>query len=193
MDLDNKDVENTEQSIEDIKNDFIDSVAEIMSRFGYTRISGQLDGLLFLSQKPLSLDDMASILEVSKSSVSTNIRTLEQVKIVRRVWNRKDRKNYYEIRGEIFEVGVAILQSILTEEFQKIGRLIAKFVNDLDSHIGNGRINSETDTAEAEFLKKRFILVDEYREAIEHLMKVVSEAGGILTPKVLKKIKISQD
>ena len=43
------------------------------------------------------LDDIAEWLEVSKPSVSTNIRLLERWKVVRRVFNRGDRKNYYEI------------------------------------------------------------------------------------------------
>lgn len=188
MDIDNNETDSVDQTTEDIKNDFIDTVAEMMGRLGYTRISGQLESLLYLSQKPLSLDEMASRLDVSKSSVSTNIRFLEQVKVVRRTWNRGDRKNYYEIRGELYEVGIALLQGIVTEEFRKIGKMIAKCVKDLDLLIDNGKCNSE-----AEFLKKRFILVDKYREAMEYMMKMISEAGGMLTPGVIKKFKISKD
>lgn len=59
------------------------------------KIGGQIYALLFLSEEPLSLDDIAEKLCVSKSNVSINIRMLEEYDLVRKVWVKGSRKDYY--------------------------------------------------------------------------------------------------
>ena len=59
------------------------------------RVGGQIYALLFLSEEPLSLDDIADRLAVSKSNVSINIRMLEDYNLVRKVWVKGSRKDYY--------------------------------------------------------------------------------------------------
>ncbi len=75
----------------------------VMERMGASRTFGRLFGLLLVAETPLSLDDMAEVLQVSKPSVSTNTRMLEQSSLVRRVSVPGDRKHYYEIRPGAFE------------------------------------------------------------------------------------------
>ena len=59
------------------------------------KVGGQIYALLFLSEEPLSLDDISDRLAVSKSNVSINIRMLEDVGLVRKVWVKGSRKDYY--------------------------------------------------------------------------------------------------
>lgn len=49
------------------------------------KIMGQLYGLLYLSPKPLTLDEMAESLSISKGNVSINIRALERWNMVKTV------------------------------------------------------------------------------------------------------------
>jgi DNA-binding transcriptional regulator GbsR (MarR family) len=60
------------------------------------RTIGQLFALLYLSPKPLCLDDIVRELGVSKASVSTTVRQLEDWTAVRHVWVKGDRRDYYE-------------------------------------------------------------------------------------------------
>jgi DNA-binding transcriptional regulator GbsR (MarR family) len=75
---------------------FIEAGGNTTQSFGFGRIPGQLFALLYLSANPLCLDDIARELGVSKASVSTTVRQLEQWAAVRRVWVKGDRKDYYE-------------------------------------------------------------------------------------------------
>lgn len=59
------------------------------------RVGGQIYALLFLADEPLSLDDIAERLEVSKSNVSINIRMLEEYNLVRKVWVKGSRRDHY--------------------------------------------------------------------------------------------------
>ena len=78
------------------RDNIIESAGRTTQGFGLGRIIGQLYALLFFSPVPMSLDDMAGELGVSKGSVSTNIRELEKWGAVRQVWVKGDRKDYYE-------------------------------------------------------------------------------------------------
>ncbi|MFH1874623.1 MAG: hypothetical protein ABH859_05490 [Pseudomonadota bacterium] len=59
------------------------------------KAGGQIYALLFLSAEPLSLDCISERLSLSKSNVSINIRLLEDFNLVRKVWVKGSRKDYY--------------------------------------------------------------------------------------------------
>lgn len=63
---------------------------------GLPRIAGRVFGFLLLQEEPCSLDGLAGALAVSKTSVSTNARMLEQLGLIHRVTKPGDRKDYYE-------------------------------------------------------------------------------------------------
>lgn len=60
------------------------------------KVGGQIYALLFLSREPLSLDEISEILQVSKGNISVNIRLLEEYKLVKKVWVKGSRRDYYE-------------------------------------------------------------------------------------------------
>ena len=59
------------------------------------KAGGQIYALLFLTDEPLSLDEISKQLGISKSNVSINIRLLEDYNLVRKVWVKGSRKDYY--------------------------------------------------------------------------------------------------
>lgn len=59
------------------------------------KVGGHIYALLFLSEEPLSLDEISEKLGVSKSNISINIRLLEEYNLVRKVWVKGSRRDYY--------------------------------------------------------------------------------------------------
>lgn len=59
------------------------------------KVGGQIYAVLFLNDEPLSLDEIAERLQVSKSNISINIRILEDMMLVRKVWVKGSRRDYY--------------------------------------------------------------------------------------------------
>ena len=82
---------------------FIERMGLAIERMGLTRTFGRLFALLLVTDRPLSLDEIAEQLHVSKASVSTNARSCEEVGLARRVGLRGDRRDYYEIAPRAFE------------------------------------------------------------------------------------------
>ncbi len=175
------------KTVEDIQNDFIDTIGEVAERYGLTRVAGLLKGLLLFSREPLSLDDMAERLEVSKASVSTNIRLLERWKAVRRVFNRGDRKNYYELWGDLWEIETEIATTICKEELDRFADYLARWKSDLaESEEGD---SEDSNSEDKEFLTKRLEEIEQYLDAGRHLLDLFLREGKI-TPGVIKKIQI---
>ena len=174
------------KDIEDIRNDLINTIGEKAEKFGFSRIAGQLEGLLLFSKEPLSLDEMAERLEVSKASVSTNIRILESWKVVKKVYHRGERKNYYQIRGNIWEIETEIMSTIAKDEIERVKRMMADNGNDLMKI----ETSDTEEKEEIEFLKDRFSEINEYIESVEYLLNLFLRQGEI-SPAVVKKITIS--
>ena len=72
--------------------------------FGFGEVMGRLYGTLLLSPEALSLDDLASGLEISKGSVSMNMRALERWGMAKEVWMRGERKKYYKAESDMWQV-----------------------------------------------------------------------------------------
>lgn len=72
--------------------------------FGFSEVMGRLYGTLLLSPEPLSLDDLAEGLQISKGSVSMNMRALERWGMAHEVWMRGERKKYYEAEPDLWQV-----------------------------------------------------------------------------------------
>ncbi|NCF69508.1 MAG: hypothetical protein GWP61_26450, partial [Chloroflexi bacterium] len=70
--------------------------------FGFSDVMGRLYGTLLLSPEPLSLDELAGSLEISKGSVSMNMRALERWGMAKEVWMRGERKKYYGVESDLW-------------------------------------------------------------------------------------------
>jgi DNA-binding transcriptional regulator GbsR (MarR family) len=81
---------------------FVERMALALESDGLPRIAGRIFGLLLVSEGARSLDDLAAELRVSKGSVSTNTRLLEQRGILERICRPADRRDYYRVPPDLF-------------------------------------------------------------------------------------------
>jgi predicted transcriptional regulator len=75
---------------------YIDSHGVLLEQFGLPSATGRLFAYLLLRDGPVSLDDMAADLEISKSSASVGARHLLDAGVVRRLPQRGSRRVLYE-------------------------------------------------------------------------------------------------
>ena len=69
------------------------SIADLLN---LPRSVGELYGLLFISERPLCLDDLRFRLNISKGSTSQGLKILRSFGAIRRVYIPGDRKDFYE-------------------------------------------------------------------------------------------------
>jgi DNA-binding transcriptional regulator GbsR (MarR family) len=93
-------------NLETVQSNMLDGLGQLATYFGFSKVMGQLFGALLLSAEPLSLDDLVDLLDISKASVSMNLRTLEHMGMVRQVWVRGGggRRKYYEAETDFWQI-----------------------------------------------------------------------------------------
>ncbi|WP_068675713.1 GbsR/MarR family transcriptional regulator [Oceanobacillus sp. Castelsardo] len=75
---------------------FIQVIAKNMNLYGITPSIGRLYGVLFFNDDPMTLDDMRDALYMSKTSMSTGVRTLSDMKMVESAFRKGIRKDLYQ-------------------------------------------------------------------------------------------------
>ena len=85
---------------------FVESLGLYFEQYQLSRIGGRLLGLLTLLGGPLTLDQMAGALGVSRASVSTNIRILVTLGIADHISLPGDRRDYYRFSDDPWQHGM---------------------------------------------------------------------------------------
>jgi DNA-binding transcriptional regulator GbsR (MarR family) len=78
------------------------------SQWGVNRSVSQIHALLYLSERPLTADEIAAKLGLARSNVSTSIRELVAWSLVRRIPVRGDRREHFEAETDPFEIAIRI-------------------------------------------------------------------------------------
>src|SRR3954463_15935163 len=133
------------------KRDMVECTGNLFQRVGLPRSTGQIYGLLYLSKKPLTLDDMVSALGLSKGSASNATRHLVSLGAIRQVWVPGERKDYFESMGDISAVLRSIYQEFVRPRVGATGRTLVLILGELEEDRTEGRLTPE----EADFCKKR--------------------------------------
>ncbi len=104
--LDKNGSQSHDSNLQVVQDSMLDGLGQLASYFGFSKVMGQLYGALMLSADPLSLDDLVVLLDISKASVSMNLRTLEHLGMVRQVWvkGRGDRRKFYEAETDFWQI-----------------------------------------------------------------------------------------
>ena len=134
---------------------FIERMGLALEADGLPRIAGRIFGLLLVSEDARSLDDLACDLKVSKASVSTNARMLEQRAVLERISRPGDRRDYYRVPTNLFSHTMA----------QRVARW-QRF------HEAIGAARTSLAIRSPEVLDR----LEEYQEAYAFMSQVITEA-----------------
>jgi hypothetical protein len=85
---------------------FIESMGIYFENEGVPRIGGRILGLLLITDGPLSAEQLASTLKVSRASISTNIRMLTSTSLVEKVALLDTRHTQYVIADDVWDKAI---------------------------------------------------------------------------------------
>jgi DNA-binding transcriptional regulator GbsR (MarR family) len=87
---------------------------EMGTRWGVSRTVSQIHALLFYLGRPLHAEEIAAVLQVARSNVSTSLRELQNWSLIRVVHRAGDRRDHFETAQDPWE-----LLRILVKERKK--------------------------------------------------------------------------
>ena len=92
------------EKLEKSRKRITESIAQNIHLFGLPPAAGRQFGMMFFKDQPMTLDNMSAELGMSKTSMSTSIRSLSDAKLVERVWERGVRKDLYEAKDDWYQI-----------------------------------------------------------------------------------------
>ncbi|MFW6097593.1 MAG: GbsR/MarR family transcriptional regulator [Chloroflexota bacterium] len=125
------------ESLRSVNDSTVAGLGRFARFFGFSEVMGRLYGTLLLSPEPLSLDDLAERLQISKGSVSMNMRALERWGMAQEVWMRGERKKYYEAEPDLWQVMRNVLSGRERREVQLALEVLDDSVEKLKSAEGD--------------------------------------------------------
>jgi predicted transcriptional regulator len=91
---------------------FMDDLGHLYARYGLSVTFGRAFALLLISDQPISLEDLATQLEISKSAVSVAARELERAGVARRLTSPGSRRVLYEANDDMGPVFQAMFARV---------------------------------------------------------------------------------
>ncbi|WP_438494745.1 GbsR/MarR family transcriptional regulator [Paenibacillus sp. IHBB 3054] len=85
------------EKISKVRERVIDSIGKNMDLYGITLSIGHLYGYMYFNQGPVTLDELSRTMGMSKTSMSTGVRTLLDLKMIDKVWGKGTRKDLFEV------------------------------------------------------------------------------------------------
>lgn len=89
---------------------FVLHCGEMGSRWGFNRTIGQMVGLLVIKEKPLTANEIADALKISRGNVSMGIKELQSWQLVKVHHIPGDRKEYYSPNGSIWDLANRVFE-----------------------------------------------------------------------------------
>ena len=113
-----------------IQRRFVLHWGEMGSRWGVNRTVAQVHALLFLSAAPLHAERIAEVLQVARSNVSTSLKELQGLKLVRLAHVLGDRRDHFETGQDVWELMRTVVRERKAREFDPTIGVLAEFMAD---------------------------------------------------------------
>ncbi len=146
--------------IEDVKKIIVELFSELARIHGHSKSVGEVHAVIYLSEKPLCIADIMEELGISKGNVSMALRKLEELGLIRKVWIKGDRKNYYETVDRFFP-----FKNIV----EKRHALVAQTYEKLKE------IEQKSEWKEKEFIKQKIKGIERMKKASEKVLQILDE------------------
>lgn len=102
--MDNNKIEQLEmEKLNKARDRFISEIAKNIHLYNISHSVGRLYGTVYFAEEPMTLDDMSEALGMSKTSMSTGIRSLLEADMVERVWEKGIRKDLYKTEDDWYK------------------------------------------------------------------------------------------
>jgi DNA-binding transcriptional regulator GbsR (MarR family) len=111
---------------------FILHWGEMGARWGVNRTVAQIHALLFLSEQPLSADEIAQTLSVARSNVSMSLKELLSWRLVKITHLMGDRRAHFETSKDVWELFKLIVEGRKQREVEPTLAVLNEFLESSD-------------------------------------------------------------
>jgi DNA-binding transcriptional regulator GbsR (MarR family) len=107
---------------EPLEQEIIAFWVRVAALFGYPRSMGEIFGAIFISEEPLSADDLAQKLNLSRSGVGQGLKTLQDIGAIRTAHQLTSRKEFFRMQTDLGVLVKQILNARVFPTLEEINR-----------------------------------------------------------------------
>ncbi|HIC32633.1 MAG TPA: ArsR family transcriptional regulator [Flavobacteriaceae bacterium] len=164
---------------QEAKDKFISTWGSLGTLWGINKAMAQIQALLFISTKPLSMEEIMEDLQISRGNTSMNLRQLMDWGIVTKELIPGERKDFFTTEKDVEELARIVAKERSRREIKPV----IKVLSDVSSIKDDG-------TAKTKELIKQTKALKELTDNLDILMnKLVDQKQNWITKSLLKLIK----
>jgi len=164
---------------QEAKEKFINTWGSLGTLWGINKAMAQIQSLLFISTKPLSMEEIMDELKISRGNTSMNLRQLMDWGIVTKEIIPGERKEYFTTEKDVQELARTIAKERSRREIQPV----IKVLKDVSSIKDDGTEKTK------ELIKQTKALHDLTETADDMINKLVNQKQNWITKSLIKLIK----
>ncbi|MBP0903455.1 GbsR/MarR family transcriptional regulator [Mariniflexile gromovii] len=161
---------------EEAKIKFISTWGSLGTLWGINKAMAQIQALLFISTKPLSMEEIMEELQISRGNTSMNLRQLMDWGIVTKELIPGERKEYFSTEKEVQELARIVAKERSRREIKPV----IKVLNEVSSIEDDGTEKTK------ELIKQTKALHDLTETADAMINKLVNQQQNWITKSLLK-------
>lgn len=161
----------TRRAVEAVALRFVHAWGSLAHTWGISRAMGEIHAYLYVSEEPRCTDEIMAALDISRGCANTNLRELEQWRLVRRQHKAGDRKDYYVAEGDPWTVCWTLLDERKRREVDPMLTVLRACLEDAPTDA-----DSQSEACLAR-LSALLGLFEELDRLYEQLRQLVSDGG----------------
>lgn len=158
-------------SVDDISARFLQGVSRIAAFWGFPKAMGAAYGAVYLSPKPLTLDDLVEAVGVTKGALSIHMTQLERLGLVQRDSPPGDRKDYFSADSDFWGVVRGILREREKREFDRALLTVDECLKLIDQAKRAGG-----DAAALAFYRERILAMQRFFHGLDRIVGAILAA-----------------
>lgn len=125
-------INSNSERLPDAVEQFVLRWGDMGSQWGVNRSVAQIQALLFLSDRPITAEDIADKLGMARSNVSNSLKELLTWKLIHRVPVLGDRRDHYEAETDLWQMATKVAQGRKEREIDPMVRAITAAMENID-------------------------------------------------------------
>ena len=164
---------NGKDKLEKTRERIIESIAQNIHLYGLTPSTGRQYGTMFFHNEPLTLDDMTEELGMSKTSMSTSVRALSDLKLVERAWKRGVRKDLYQVTDDWYQSFIDLFSTKWRKSVNQHSIAVRKSLAELEELVTDSSVSDDVkelahiDIGKLQYMRDYYEWLDRLVDAFE--------------------------
>lgn len=159
---------------------------EMGTRWGVNRTVAQIHALLYLSERPLTADDIVETLGVARSNVSNSLKELQSWKLVRVSHVLGDRRDHFQALQDVWEIFRVILEERKRREIDPTLTMLRECAIEGEEDAGLDAATLARMQVVLEFLEMLSASFEDYRhlppQTLQRFLKMGGKVARFLGP-----------